>query len=197
MVRLAAQLAGYRGVRLLQDNVLWKPPGTKAIGFHQDASYADYLVPPEMVTCWISLDDLPADAGPVEYVRGSHRWPRTPPQRSQFHAPEDWLAPARAAAPEGEEPDLVPVVGEGRRRLVPPRPHVARLAAEHERGGRADGARRAPAPGRGALPRRSTSTRSTRATAAAATCRSTSRSSPSCGTRPATARPWLAELPAV
>ena len=106
---LAAQLTGWPGVRLLQDNVLWKPPGTKAIGFHQDASYADYLVPPEMVTCWISLHDLPADAGPLEYVRGSHHWPRTPPQRSQFHAPEDWLAPARAAAPEGVELDVVPV----------------------------------------------------------------------------------------
>ena len=53
--RLAAQLMGYEGVRILQDNVLWKPPGTKAIGFHQDGSYADYLVPPEMVTCWMSL----------------------------------------------------------------------------------------------------------------------------------------------
>ncbi|HJY32795.1 MAG TPA: phytanoyl-CoA dioxygenase family protein, partial [Actinomycetota bacterium] len=39
--RLAAQLMGYEGVRILQDNVLWKPPGTKAIGFHQDGSYAD------------------------------------------------------------------------------------------------------------------------------------------------------------
>jgi len=39
--RLAAQLAGYRGVRILQDKALWKPPGTKAIGFHQDSSYAD------------------------------------------------------------------------------------------------------------------------------------------------------------
>ncbi|MDQ2984329.1 MAG: phytanoyl-CoA dioxygenase family protein [Actinomycetota bacterium] len=107
---LAARLAGYSGVRLLQDNVLWKPPGTKAIGFHQDSSYADYLVPPEMITCWISLDDLPADAGPLEYVRGSHKWPRQPPERSQFHAPEDWLAPARDAAPEGEELDVVPVV---------------------------------------------------------------------------------------
>ena len=27
--RLAAQLAGYRGVRILQDNVLWKPPGRR------------------------------------------------------------------------------------------------------------------------------------------------------------------------
>jgi ectoine hydroxylase-related dioxygenase (phytanoyl-CoA dioxygenase family) len=108
--RLAAQLSGYRGVRILQDNVLWKPPGTKAIGFHQDSSYADYLVPPEMITCWLSLDDLPADAGPIEYVRGSHRWPKSAPQRSQFHAPEDWLAPARAAAPGDGELDLVPVV---------------------------------------------------------------------------------------
>ena len=61
--RLASQLMGYRGVRLLQDNCLWKPPGTKAIGFHQDGSYADYLVPPEMVTCWIALHDTHARSG--------------------------------------------------------------------------------------------------------------------------------------
>jgi len=108
--RLCAQLMGYRGVRLLQDNVLWKPPGAKAIGFHQDASYADYLVPAEMTTCWISLHDTTADAGPLEFVRGSNHWPRTPPQRSQFHAPDDWLEPVRAAAPEGVEAEVVPVV---------------------------------------------------------------------------------------
>jgi len=108
--RLAAQLAGYHGVRILQDNVLWKPPGTKAIGFHQDSSYADYLVPPEMITCWISLHETQADAGPIEFVRGSHAWPKSPPTRSQFHAPDDWLAGARRAAPEATDLDLVPVV---------------------------------------------------------------------------------------
>lgn len=108
--RLAAQLMGYRGVRILQDNVLWKPPGTKAIGFHQDSSYAGYLVPPEMVTCWVALDDTEADAGPLEFVRGSNRWPKSAPDRSQFHAPDDWLAGARAAAPEGAEFEIVPVV---------------------------------------------------------------------------------------
>jgi ectoine hydroxylase-related dioxygenase (phytanoyl-CoA dioxygenase family) len=108
--RLAAQLAGYRGVRILQDNVLWKPPGTKAIGFHQDSSYADYLVPPEMITCWISLHDTAADAGTLEFVRGSHRWPKSPPARTQFHAPDDWLAGPRAAAPDGEALETVPVV---------------------------------------------------------------------------------------
>jgi ectoine hydroxylase-related dioxygenase (phytanoyl-CoA dioxygenase family) len=108
--RLAAQLAGYKGVRILQDNVLWKPPGTKAIGFHQDSSYADYLVPPEMITCWLSLHDTAADAGPLEFVRGSHTWPKSPPERTQFHAPDDWLAGPRAAAPDGDELDVVPVV---------------------------------------------------------------------------------------
>ena len=108
--RLAAQLMGYRGVRILQDNVLWKPPGTKAIGFHQDSSYADYLVPPEMVTCWMSLDETEADAGPLELVRGSNHWPKSPPERTQFHAPDDWLAGARAAAPEGAALETVPVV---------------------------------------------------------------------------------------
>ena len=67
--RLAAQLARYSGVRILQDNVLWKPPGTKAIGFHQDSSYADYLVPPEMITCWISLHETQADAVDPVYSR--------------------------------------------------------------------------------------------------------------------------------
>jgi ectoine hydroxylase-related dioxygenase (phytanoyl-CoA dioxygenase family) len=108
--RLAAQLMGYRGVRILQDNVLWKPPGTKAIGFHQDSSYADYLVPPEMVTCWISLHDTAKDAGPLAFVRGSNHWPKSSPERTQFHAPDDWLAGARAASPDGEALEIVPVV---------------------------------------------------------------------------------------
>ncbi|MDQ3086420.1 MAG: phytanoyl-CoA dioxygenase family protein [Actinomycetota bacterium] len=108
--RFAAQLMGYRGVRILQDNVLWKPPGTKAIGFHQDSSYADYLVPSEMVTCWLALHDTEADAGPLGFVRGSNHWPKSPPQRTQFHAPDDWLAGPRAAAPKGVELETVPVV---------------------------------------------------------------------------------------
>jgi ectoine hydroxylase-related dioxygenase (phytanoyl-CoA dioxygenase family) len=108
--RLAAELMGYRGTRMLQDNCLWKPPGARSLGMHQDGSYAGYLVPPEMITCWVALDDTQAGGGTVEYVRGSHRWPRVPPDRGSFHAPEDWLAPLRAATPDGVEPERVPVV---------------------------------------------------------------------------------------
>jgi ectoine hydroxylase-related dioxygenase (phytanoyl-CoA dioxygenase family) len=107
--RLAAELMGWDGVRIVQDNVIWKPPGTKSLGMHQDGSYLDYLVPPEMVTVWIALDDTSAEAGTITYAAGSHRWPRSPENRGEFHAPPDWLAPLERAAPAGEELRLVPV----------------------------------------------------------------------------------------
>jgi ectoine hydroxylase-related dioxygenase (phytanoyl-CoA dioxygenase family) len=108
--RIAARLGGYSGTRMLQDNCLWKPPGALSLGMHQDGSFAGYLVPPEMITCWVALDDTRAGGGTLEYVRGSHRWPKAPPDRGSFHAPDDWLAPMHAAAPDGVEPERVPVV---------------------------------------------------------------------------------------
>ena len=108
--RIAARLGDYSGTRILQDNCLWKPPGALSLGMHQDGSFADYLVPPEMITCWVALDDTQAGGGTIEYLRGSHRWPKAPPDRGSFHAPDDWLAPMHAAAPDGVEPERVPVV---------------------------------------------------------------------------------------
>ena len=101
--RLAAELMGWDGVRIVQDNVIWKPPGTKSLGMHQDGSYLDYLVPPEMVTVWVALDDTSAEAGTMTYAAGSHHWPRSPENRGEFHAPPDWLAPLERALPAGEE----------------------------------------------------------------------------------------------
>jgi 2-oxoglutarate-dependent dioxygenase len=108
--RLAAKLMGWDGARLVQDNVIWKPPGVKSLGMHQDGSYLDYLVPPEMITCWITLDDTSAEAGTITYAAGSHRWPRSPENRGEFHAPADWLAPVERSRPSGEELQLVPLV---------------------------------------------------------------------------------------
>jgi ectoine hydroxylase-related dioxygenase (phytanoyl-CoA dioxygenase family) len=107
--RLAASLMGWEAVRILQDNCIWKPPGTKSLGMHQDGSYLDYLVPPEMITCWIALDDTSAEAGTITYAAGSHKWPRSPKNRGEFHAPADWLEPVTRALPEAEELRLVPI----------------------------------------------------------------------------------------
>ena len=128
--RLAAQLMGYGGARMLQDNCLWKPPGARSLGMHQDGSYADYLVPAEMITCWVALDDTRAEGGTIEYARGSHRWPKVAPDRGSFHAPDDWLAPLRAAAPDGRGARAGAGRGQGRRLLVPPLADLPRLGPQ-------------------------------------------------------------------
>jgi ectoine hydroxylase-related dioxygenase (phytanoyl-CoA dioxygenase family) len=104
----AARLAGLPGVRIAQDNVIWKPPSGRALLCHQDAAYLDHLDPPNMTTCWMALDDTAADTGTIYHVRGSHRWPPLP-QGGTFHAPDDWLAHVRAAVPPGAELELVPI----------------------------------------------------------------------------------------
>ena len=190
--RLAAQLMGYRGTRMLQDNCLWKPPGARSLGMHQDGSFADYLVPPEMITCWVALDDTRAQGGTIEYVRGSHRWPKVAARHAASSTPPrtGWRR-RRGAAPEGEEPERVPVVVKAGGCYVPPLAHLPRLG--RQRGDDAPpGARLPPDPGRDPLPPGQRGPRSTRATAAAATSRWTSRSSRCSGTRPAPAAPgWL------
>ncbi|MBV9918575.1 MAG: phytanoyl-CoA dioxygenase family protein [Solirubrobacterales bacterium] len=104
----AARLAGLPGARIAQDNAIWKPPSGKALLCHQDAAYLDHLDPPNMTTCWMALDDTTADGGTIYYVRGSHRWPHAP-LGGTFHAPDDWLAHVRSAAPAGSQLELVPI----------------------------------------------------------------------------------------
>jgi Phytanoyl-CoA dioxygenase (PhyH) len=108
--RACAKLRRWPGARIGQDNVIWKPPGGKPLGFHQDDSYNGWIVPGEMCTCWITLDDTKAHQGTIEYVRGSHRWPVAPPIR-QFHAPDDPLADLRPAAAHAgvAEPEIAPI----------------------------------------------------------------------------------------
>jgi ectoine hydroxylase-related dioxygenase (phytanoyl-CoA dioxygenase family) len=72
--KLVAELAGWQyGARLAQDQVWAKPPGGKALAFHQDSPYFMFD-PPHVVTVWIALDDMKEEVGPIEYVRGSHLW---------------------------------------------------------------------------------------------------------------------------
>ncbi len=76
-----ARLARAPGMRLIQDNMIWKPPGGKALLAHQDAAYETFLEPANMTTCWIALDDTHADTGTIYYARGSNHWPRQPRRR--------------------------------------------------------------------------------------------------------------------
>lgn len=108
--RICAVLKGWPGARLNQDNVIWKPAGASALGFHQDDSYQSWLTPPEMLTCWMTLDDTLAEQGTIEYVRGSHLWSTSQPIK-QFHAPDDPLAELESVTGRNRNDlDIVPIV---------------------------------------------------------------------------------------
>ena len=107
IARTIAGLAGWPGVRIMIDNVLWKPPATKSLGYHRDSAYLAWFTPSDLLTCWIALDDTHADGGTIEFVRGSHKWSLNEP-KGEFHAPQDYRKPMRQAAErEGVEPDIV------------------------------------------------------------------------------------------
>jgi len=107
--RCVAELSGWDGARICQDNVIWKPAGAKALGYHQDDSYSKWFTPSHMATCWIALDDTSAAGGTIEYARGSHKWGVSPPIE-RFHAPEDYQKEFRAAAERaGVKAEIVPI----------------------------------------------------------------------------------------
>ena len=86
-------------MRIAQDDVWIKPPGGKEITHHRDVEYFDFLVPTDVITCWIALEDT-TDRGALEYVPGSHLWSSNPAkidetyragERQPFFTSEDYL----------------------------------------------------------------------------------------------------------
>lgn len=104
--RSIGKLTGWSGVRIMIDNVIWKAPETKSLGYHQDNAFLSWLSPGEIATCWIALDDTTASGGTIEFARGSHCWALGEPI-GEFHAPADYLKPMReAAARAGSEAEI-------------------------------------------------------------------------------------------
>lgn len=72
--RMVAELAGWEhGARLAQDQVWAKPPGAPPLVFHRDSPYFMFT-PTDVVTVWVALDDMDEEVGPLQYVKGSHKW---------------------------------------------------------------------------------------------------------------------------
>ncbi|MFT4582239.1 MAG: phytanoyl-CoA hydroxylase [Gammaproteobacteria bacterium] len=109
--RACAMLGGWPGARINQDNCFWKPPGGSAVGFHQNSGYENCVVPSDMVSAWIALDDTTLEGASVEYIRSSHRWGEAE-MIENFHAPDDPFMEMREAASRAgiDEPDHVKVV---------------------------------------------------------------------------------------
>jgi len=107
--RAIAKLGNWPGTRIMIDNVLWKPPGARPLGYHQDNSFLSWYTPAELLTCWIALDNTSTEGGTVEFVKGSHRWHHSKPA-GEFHGPQDYRKHMQlAAAKEGVKPEIVHV----------------------------------------------------------------------------------------
>ena len=118
--KLIARLNSWSGMRLLQNNVHWKPPGSPPLTMHQDTSYHLWCVPADLSSCWAALSDTRAETGSLLFARGSHQWPRIDLPEVQARVAsknlEGFLDPAdfqtfvrEAAEVAGIEPEFVPV----------------------------------------------------------------------------------------
>ncbi len=108
--RWCAQLAGWPGARLNQSDLVWKPPGADAVVMHQDQSYNPWYRPQAMIGCWVALTPAAADAGTIQYVRGSHRWDALGATRQDLYGGGDYRREMLAAADAaGVTPEIVSV----------------------------------------------------------------------------------------
>ena len=99
-------LGNWPGTRVMIDNVIWKPPQTRELGYHQDNAFLAWYTPSELLSCWIALDDTCKEGGTIEFVRGSHKWHHSKPEGA-FHAPDDYRRYMHIAAEkEGVEADI-------------------------------------------------------------------------------------------
>lgn len=95
-------------VRLYEDSVLVKEPGTRErTAFHQDLAYF-HLAGEQICTTWVPLDSVRADTGAVRFVVGSHL------DRTMYR-PNLFVTTMALPGTEGEEvPDYEEMKGEAR-----------------------------------------------------------------------------------
>lgn len=84
------------------------------VGWHQDLGYwQDWEAGSELFTAWLALSDVTLEAGPMVFVRGSHRWGLIP--GGNFFSQDQEAIRAAIRVPAGEEwrevPDLLPPGG--------------------------------------------------------------------------------------
>ncbi len=74
---MAARLARTSSIRLLDDQLVYKPPGSatnSTVGWHADHAYWATCSSNKMLTAWIPFHDVDEARGPLVVIDGSHKW---------------------------------------------------------------------------------------------------------------------------
>ena len=103
--RCAAALLQTPSVSIVEDQLLAKPPGVGLpVNVHQDYAYWPFSRSTSLITLWIALCDMTAELGPVQCLRGSHRWGPAPrPKQLIVGSDDGWLEGLAPVRPEGAE----------------------------------------------------------------------------------------------
>lgn len=77
---IAAKLTGTHQIRLLDDQLICKPPQAQAtqttsVGWHTDRAYWANCTSDQLLTAWIPFHDCDVEMGPLVVIDGSHQWP--------------------------------------------------------------------------------------------------------------------------
>jgi len=108
--QIAAMLEGWSGTRLLTDGLWQKPPSAKETTLHQDSMYINAHQPVgETTTCWVALSNAFPGASTIEYVPGSHTWPRSNAVAEFHNKDKSYLSQMEAAAQQAgaKKPEVV------------------------------------------------------------------------------------------
>ena len=73
---IAARLARTEEIRLLDDQLVYKPPQTKnsTVGWHCDRAYWSTCSSHKLLTAWIPFHDVDEARGPLVVIDRSHKW---------------------------------------------------------------------------------------------------------------------------
>ena len=109
---IAARLTRSTSIRVLDDQLIWKPadPGNASetiTGWHADRAYWATCSSDKLTTAWIPLHDVDRTRSPLVVMAGSHRWPGLQDLR-QFNVKNlnDLIDQYRR---EGKQVDVVPM----------------------------------------------------------------------------------------
>ena len=113
--RIPAEATGADMVQVWWVQLLGKPattPGQDAatrIGWHQDRQYwGAWEADAQLLTAWVAVSDVGADAGPMRFVGGSHRWGLL--GRGDFYGQDNDALKDEIGAPDGETWSETPAI---------------------------------------------------------------------------------------
>ncbi|WP_051574337.1 phytanoyl-CoA dioxygenase family protein [Mycobacterium sp. URHB0044] len=110
---IAAKLMNGRSVRLLDDQLFYKPSGSSdapgiGTGWHADHAYWGTCSSDDLTTAWVPFHDVPQNRSPLAVMRGSHRWKGM--EHTRYFNKQNFSEVEESLRAEGHDVDVVPMI---------------------------------------------------------------------------------------